>query len=305
MSFEADLKNKKEYVESILERFTSERGSVTDEACSYSVGAGGKRLRPVFLLSFYELFNENADDKACLEVAESFAAALEFIHTYSLVHDDLPDMDNDLLRRGKPTTHAKYGAAMGILCGDALLNEAFVIIAGALNKAAFFNDGGKCLVRAAKAFKIMAECAGRKGMILGQEIDVLNEGKSLGKEKLLKMYELKTSKLLVAAFCAGAALGGANDEELALCEKAAVNLGIAFQIRDDILDVTGNEAKLGKPVNSDEKNDKRTYVFEAGLEKAGSDSKEFTKEAIGAIKALNRNSGFIESLMNMLLERES
>ncbi len=328
MDFNEKLKTMKDLVEDILKEYFEECSSVTDNACAYSVEAGGKRLRPIFLLAFFEAFYKRIRERSAEYEAKyrkavySFAAALEMIHTYSLVHDDLPDMDNDSLRRGKPTTHTKYGAAMGILAGDALLNEAFSCISKEIESVALLTEHSykvyeekkmltvkngwlELFVRESKALKIIAECAGRKGMILGQEIDVLNEGKVLNRETLQKMYELKTSKLLVAAFCTGAVLGGATDEEVALCEKAAVNLGIAFQIQDDILDVTGDEGTLGKPVKSDEKNNKRTYVSVVGLEQAKKDSYQYTGEAIGALQTLKVDTEFIECLMNMLLERRS
>ena len=274
--------------------------SVTDDAVCYSVLAGGKRLRPIFLLSVFDAF---CSDAKAAELAECFAAALEFIHTYSLVHDDLPDMDNDLLRRGKPTTHAKYGAAMGILAGDALLTEAFVITSEKLKK--FAAEGESELVfRGVKALNILSSCAGKDGMILGQEIDLKSEGTDVTSDTVLKMYELKTSRLLEAAFGIGAVLGGADDEAVSHCIMAARNLGIAFQICDDILDVKGDEQKLGKPVNSDEKNDKRTFLAIEGEKKAEETAAEYTEGALNEIRSLKKDTGFIEWLMLELLKRE-
>jgi geranylgeranyl diphosphate synthase type II len=311
MTFEQELNIKRADIEDIVKTFIPRKLSVTDEAVAYSIKAGGKRLRPLFLICFYEAFKKGRyADKSpdFVEIMDGlagcFAGALELIHTYSLVHDDLPDMDNDMLRRGKPTTHAKFGPAMGILAGDALLNEAFSIIADVMQVSAAYKDK-EPIMRAVKCFKMLADNAGREGMILGQEIDLNSEGKSIDNETLLLMYELKTSKLLESAFCIGAGLGGASDKELKICNEAAKNLGIAFQIRDDILDVTGDEKKLGKPVGSDSKNDKRTYVYIQGLEKARKDAVRYTDEAVSLVRSLGLDTSFIEKLMLKLLERES
>lgn len=289
----------------LAEYLPNPKASVTSDAVNYSVNAGGKRLRPVFLLEVFKLF----DDAECeykLKTAECFAAALEFIHTYSLVHDDLPDMDNDLYRRGKLTTHAKYGAAMGVLAGDALLNEAFSIVSRKLIElSSADNIDSDFLARAIKAENILAEFAGMNGMILGQEIDLKSEGKKISDEKLLQMYELKTSRLLQSAFGIGAVLGGGSEKEQDSALRAALCLGKAFQVQDDILDVTGDERKLGKPVFSDVRNDKKTYVTLVGLDKAREKSKSLTDEAVAALKELPGDTSFLEWLMLMLIERES
>lgn len=304
MTFKEDLNERIKFVNVMLEKYLPQAsGSVTAEACVYSVEAGGKRLRPIFLLAVYESFaGKNSEH---FETAQCFAAALEFIHTYSLVHDDLPDMDNDMYRRGKLTTHAKFGPAMGILTGDALLNEAFTMTAKELAKLAADETVSRdFLLRAAKAQSVLAEYAGKDGMILGQEIDLKSEGKSLSGDKLMCMYELKTSRLLQIAFKTGAILGGATEAEVKAAEKAALNLGLAFQVQDDILDVIGDESKLGKPVLSDEKNDKKTSVSLFGIEGAKKMSEEYTETAIKALESLPGDITFVRELMQSLLERE-
>lgn len=289
----------------LTEYLPNPKDSVTSDAVNYSVKAGGKRLRPLLLLEVFKLFDNGTEDYK-LKTAECFAAALEFIHTYSLVHDDLPDMDNDLYRRGKLTTHAKYGGAMGVLAGDALLNEAFSIVSHKLLELAENKDVKKdFLKRAIKAEGILADFAGMNGMILGQEIDLKSEGKKISDEKLLLMYELKTSRLLQAAFGIGAVLGGCTKKQEENALLAALSLGKAFQVQDDILDVTGDEKKLGKPVFSDVRNDKKTYAAIVGLEKAKEQSETFTNDAINALKKLPGDTAFLEWLMRMLIERES
>ncbi len=302
MIFEEELKKRIAKANAVIESFLPKEASVTADAMRYSVMAGGKRLRPVFLLAMHEVFAGERN----LATAECFAAALEFIHTYSLVHDDLPDMDNDMYRRGKLTTHAKYGAAMGILTGDALLNEAFTMTAKEITRLAADEAVSRdFLLRASRAQSILAEYAGKDGMILGQEIDIMSEGKELSGESLLAMYELKTSRLLQIAFKVGAILGGADEEEIKASEAAALNLGRAFQVQDDILDLIGDEKKLGKPVLSDEKNDKRTSVNIFGLEGARQKSEEFTAKAISALESIKGDTEFVKGLMLSLLEREA
>ena len=230
------------------------------------------------------------------KVVEPFMAAMEMIHTYSLVHDDLPAMDNDEYRRGKKTTHAVYGEAMGILAGDALLNLAFETAAGAFDI--------ETSARTAKALQILSKKAGIYGMIGGQVVDVESEGQPLSREKLDFIYRLKTSALIEAAMMVGAVLAGASDDEVETIEHVANDVGLAFQIQDDILDVTSTLEVLGKPIHSDDKNHKTTYVSLEGLDKAKKDVEEISERALSTLASLNHKNAFLEELIRMLITRE-
>lgn len=227
---------------------------------------------------------------------EPYMAAIEMIHTYSLVHDDLPAMDNDEYRRGRKTTHAVYGEAMGILAGDALLNLAFETAA-----QAFELDLSE---RTAKAMRILAEKAGIYGMIGGQVVDVESEGYAISREKLDFIYRLKTSALIESSMMIGAVLAGATEDEVERIERTARDVGLAFQIQDDILDVTSTLEVLGKPIHSDEKNEKTTYVTLEGLDKARQDVEEISKRALATLASLERKNPFLEELITMLITRE-
>lgn len=260
------------------------------EAMNYSVSAGGKRLRPMLMLETYRMFGGTS------KVIEPFMAAIEMIHTYSLIHDDLPAMDNDEYRRGRKTTHVVYGEAMAILAGDALLNYAFETAT-----SAFVLDEGNPAI--GKAFMILASKAGVYGMIGGQVVDVESEGKEIDADTLQFIHIHKTSALLESAMLIGAVLAGANEQQQRTVELAARELGLAFQIRDDILDVTGNADELGKPVGSDEKNHKNTYVALEGLEKAKEDVKRYSESAIDRLKSLPVRNEFLYELIEELIER--
>ncbi len=262
------------------------------EAMNYSVSAGGKRLRPMLMLETYRMFGGTS------KVIEPFMAAIEMIHTYSLIHDDLPAMDNDEYRRGRKTTHVVYGEAMAILAGDALLNYAFEIAA-----SAFVLDEGNPAI--GKAFMILASKAGVYGMIGGQVVDVESEGKEIDADTLKFIHIHKTSALLESAMLIGAVLAGASEQQQRTVELAARELGLAFQIRDDILDVTGNTDELGKPVGSDEKNHKNTYVALEGLEKAKEDVKRYSESAIDRLKSLPARNEFLYELIEELIDRRS
>ena len=225
------------------------------EAMNYSFLAGGKRLRPMLMQETYRLFGGNSD------IIEPFMAAIEMIHTYSLIHDDLPAMDNDDYRRGRKTTHVVYGEAMGILAGDALLNFAFETACKGL-----MQDVGNPAV--ARAVQILAQKAGIYGMLGGQVVDVESEGQPLEREKLDFIYDLKTGALIEASMLIGAVLAGASEKEQQVILQVAKDVGLAFQIQDDILDVTSDMETLGKPIGSDEKNHKTTYVTIRGLAQA-------------------------------------
>lgn len=293
MNFKEELRTRTENAEKIIGKYLPEETGFQKtvlEAVNYSVTAGGKRLRPILLMETFRLFGGEGT------LAEPFMAAIEMIHTYSLVHDDLPAMDNDEYRRGKKTTHAAYGEAMGILAGDALLNLAFETAAGA-----FDIETGR---RTAKALQILSRKAGIYGMIGGQTVDVESEGQPLSKEKLDFIYRLKTSALIEAAMMTGAVLAGATEEETAVIEKTACDVGLAFQIQDDILDVTSTLETLGKPIHSDDKNNKTTYVTLEGLEKAKKDVEEISERALATLASLNRRNEFLEELIRMLITRE-
>lgn len=293
MHFKEELEKKVQEAERCLEQFLPpEQGyqRTVIEAMNYSVRVGGKRLRPLFMLESYRLFGGNSP------VVEPFMAAIEMIHTYSLVHDDLPCMDNDEYRRGKKTTHVAYGEGMAVLAGDGLLNLAFETA----TKAFDMEPGNQNL---GKALRILAEKAGIYGMIGGQCADI--EGDIRGdKEKLDFIFRLKTCALIEAAMVVGAALAGATTQEQAIMERVARNVGMAFQIQDDILDVAGDEAVIGKPLHSDEKNSKETYVSIYGLERAREDVKAYSQAAISQLHSLAVKNVFLDQLIQYLVDRE-
>ena len=296
-----DIKNellvRAESAEDVVCRFLPDveghQGMIFD-AMEYSVTAGGKRLRPILMNETYIMFGGKSD------VIEPFMAAIEMIHTYSLVHDDLPAMDNDMLRRGKPTTHATYGEAMGILTGDALLNYAFETALNAYDA----EDADVSAITS--AMRILARKAGVFGMIGGQVVDVMSEKHQLDidEEKLHFIYELKTGALIEASMMIGAALAGASEEEITTVESVASMIGMAFQIQDDILDIEGDEAKLGKTVGSDAKNQKATYVVFEGLDKAKDDVEKLTEEAIKILIDFPYENIFLEKLIMWLVMRD-
>ena len=299
MNFNAELKERQEYVNRILEAFlpaAEGRQKTVLEAMRYSVTIGGKRLRPMMMAEVYRSFAPQGD----LKVVEPFMAAMEMLHTYSLVHDDLPAMDNDMYRRGQLTTHAKYGEDMAILAGDALLNCSFETACKA------FTGGANPVqdVRVARALQVFGKKAGIFGMIGGQVVDVEKTGQPLAEEEIAFIYELKTCALLEASMMIGAVLGGASEEDISLVERMAKNIGMAFQIQDDILDLTGDEAKLGKPVGSDEKNEKTTYVTLHGLEESSAEVKRLSAEAVELAKHINA-SEFLQELITYLTVREN
>ncbi|MBR3003789.1 MAG: polyprenyl synthetase family protein [Lachnospiraceae bacterium] len=271
------------------------------DAASYSVKAGGKRLRPMIMQETYRMFAEGAPES---ELLHAFMAAIEFIHTYSLVHDDLPAMDNDMYRRGQLTTHAKYGEAFGILAGDALLNLAYETIAAALMKAKDEQE----LSRGVKAFSVLARKAGIYGMIGGQVLDVYSEktkGFKSRMDEIEFIYENKTGALLEASIMAGALLAGASDKDVDQLVIIAKNVGYAFQIRDDILDVTSSLEVLGKPIGSDAQNDKATYVTYAGLDESQKAVERFTNEALSAFNEFDNKNEFLGELFIYLINREN
>ena len=263
-------------------------------AMNYSINAGGKRLRPMLILESYRLFT-GAEDIP--EIVANFMVAIECIHTYSLVHDDLPAMDNDEYRRGNLTTWKVYGDGMGVLAGDALLNYAFEIMLREANGADLSNQ--------MKAMRILADKAGINGMIGGQCADLEAEGRAekLSAEELLYIHEHKTACLIEAALMVGGALAGASCDDIKNLEKIGSNIGIAFQIQDDILDVEGDSAILGKTVGSDEANEKSTYVSLYGISKAKEDVQSLSIEAEKMLGQLPGNNEFLSKLIMSLVGR--
>lgn len=293
MSFKEELQKKTREIEELLGRYLPrEEGfqKIVLEAMNYSVTAGGKRLRPMLMQETYRMFGGSG------QVVEPFMAAIEMIHTYSLVHDDLPAMDNDEYRRGRKTTHAVYGEAFAILAGDGLLNFAFETAAGAFDL--------ELSERTAKAMQILAGKAGIYGMIGGQVADVESEGQAVSKDKLDFIYRLKTSALIESSMMIGAVLAGASEEEIEKIRRVAEDVGVAFQIQDDILDVTSTLEVLGKPINSDDKNHKTTYVTLEGLEKAKQDVEKISRRAIETLDSLDHQNPFLDDLITMLITRE-
>ena len=301
MNFNEELRDRVRYAEEMVIK----NGVMEEEgyqktvlaAMNYSLLSGGKRLRPVMMREASVLFGE---EHPCLS---AFMAAIEMIHTYSLVHDDLPALDNDEYRRGKKTTHIVYGEDMAILTGDALLNMAYETAAGSLSLC----KGDPILLdRAVRALSVLSKKAGIFGMVGGQVYDVEAEDKDLKltEDSILFIFRLKTGALIQASLMIGSILGGAGEDDVALMEQVGEAVGIAFQIQDDILDVTGNPKVLGKPVGSDEKNHKTTYVTLKGLEAAAGDVEVYSNKAIVLLQALDKRNEFLEELIRFLINRD-
>lgn len=296
MNISDEIAKRASDIETRIRRFLPEQYEYQKtivDAMSYSVFAGGKRLRPMLMEAAYQMFDGTGQD------IDSFMAAIEMIHTYSLVHDDLPAMDNDMYRRGKKTTHAVYGEAMGILAGDALLNYAFETVADALVRC----NGDMRMIR---AYAVLSRKAGIYGMIGGQVVDVESEkkGQKVDQNCLDFIYRLKTGALIEASLMIGAILAGASDEEVTFMEQAGTKLGLAFQIQDDILDVTSSLEVLGKPIGSDERNEKATYVAFEGLEKAKTEVERLSKEAVQILDGLKKDHTFLKEFFLYLIHRE-
>lgn len=294
MEFNSSLKERASYIENILNEYMpKEEGYQKSviEAMNYSLSAGGKRLRPILTLEACKIVGGNEED------AIPFAVAIEMIHTYSLIHDDLPALDNDDLRRGRPTNHKVYGEAMGILAGDALLNYAFeIMLKGSLGK----NNPEKYL----SAVYEIARHAGIYGMIGGQVVDVESEDKKIGKDKLDYIHNNKTAAMIIGCMRAGAIVGGADQVELESVTNYAKNIGLSFQIVDDILDIVGDEEKLGKKVNSDIENNKSTYPSLLGLEKSRDIATELISDAQNSIETTFESADFLKGLADYIISRE-
>lgn len=295
MSFNNDLKERVDYIENILKEYLPAKEGyqkIIMEAMEYNVLAGGKRLRPMLMNETYKLFGGKSD------IIKPFMAAIEMIHTYSLVHDDLPAMDNDDYRRGRLTTHKVYGEDIGILTGDALLNYAFETASKAFDMEPenSYNIG--------KAIQYLSGKSGIYGMIGGQVVDVKSAGEKISGETLEFIYELKTGGLIEASMCTGAILAGASKEDVEKVERIASLVGMAFQIQDDILDVTSTKEVLGKPINSDEKNEKTTFVTWKGFDESRKLVEEYSMEAVDILKGFKPEDSFLEELLKSLINRE-
>lgn len=299
MNFEETLQEKAAHVEETLKAFLPKEDGFQKtviEAMNYSVLAGGKRLRPMLMEETWKMFGGSG------ELVMPFMAALEMIHNYSLVHDDLPSMDNDDYRRGRKTTHVVYGEGMAVLAGDGLLNYAFETACLAFGKAKSAEE----YKQVASALTILSRKAGIYGMIGGQCADIEAEERqeAVTKELLLFIHEHKTAALIQAAMMIGAVLAGADKEQIEAVEKCAYDIGIAFQIQDDILDVTGSQEVLGKPIGSDEKNNKITYVTIHGLQKSSETVASLSNEAIRILASFPERNLFLEKLVEQLIYRE-
>lgn len=298
MNFKEALEKKVVHVEEILGSFLpKEEGfqKVVLEAMNYSIMAGGKRLRPIMMEESYHLLGGRG------KIVEPFMAALEMIHNYSLVHDDLPAMDNDEYRRGRKTTWKVYGDGMAVLAGDGLLNYAYETAVTAFS----MTEDREELKRVAKALEVLTRKAGVYGMIGGQTADIEAESKEqITEELLLFIDENKTAALMQAAFMIGGILAGASEEAINKLERAAYDIGIAFQIQDDILDVTSTTEVLGKPVGSDEKNHKLTYVSLHGLDRAKEEVCRLSGDAVHILKGLGEENDFLIELILSLIKRE-
>ena len=298
-----DLLKKAEEINAIIYDFLPE-GDAYDEqivsAMNYSVQAGGKRLRPLLMQESFRIFAPDAEDLLALQV---FMTAIECIHTYSLCHDDLPAMDNDMYRRGNLTTHAKFGEAFGILAGDGLLNYAYELTAMLMQR-----QEGEELKRSAEAFAVLSKKAGYRGIVGGQSLDVFFDeaGDAEGKvDHLDYIYENKTAALLEASLMIGAILAGASDEDVQIMEVVGKDVGFAFQIRDDILDITSTQEVLGKPIGSDEKNGKITIASAFGLEDAERDVRRYTNHAMHYLQKLPFQTEQLKEIITYLIDRDS
>lgn len=296
MNFQEELTKKTKEIEAVIREYLpAEEGfsRTMAQAMNYSMLAGGKRLRPMLMQETFRLFGGSG------KLVKPFMAGMEMIHTHSLIHDDLPALDNDDYRRGRLTTHKVYGEVMGILSGVALLNYAYETMLQAFAMAETLQQKEAVI----DALQVMAEKTGIHGMLGGQSVDVENDGKALEKDMLDYIYENKTAALIEASMMTGAILAGADAEQVSVIEQAAKRIGLAFQIQDDILDVTSTDEELGKPVHSDEKNHKVTYVTLFGTEKAAAQVAGLSAEAVELLESLNKNNEFLYLLVEKLVNR--
>ena len=295
MNFKAEMNERVEQIEQILDQYLPPKEGLQKTvltAMNTTVKAGGKRLRPMLINETYKMFGGEGD------IVKPFMAAIEMIHTYSLIHDDLPALDNDDYRRGQKTCHIVYGEDMAILAGDALLNYAYEVATKAFDLA----DQDE-MMKVVEAVKILARKPGIYGMIGGQVADVELEGTPLSMEQILFIHKNKTSALIEACMMIGAVLAGASKEDVMAMEECGEYIGLAFQIQDDILDLTGDEEEIGKPVGSDEKNHKTTYVTLKGLEQSAKDVEEISKKAIEILARYEVGDRYLTNLTRFLIHR--
>ena len=295
MNFKAEMNERVEQIEQILDQYLPPKEGLQKTvltAMNTTVKAGGKRLRPMLINETYKMFGGEGD------IVKPFMAAIEMIHTYSLIHDDLPALDNDDYRRGQKTCHIVYGEDMAILAGDALLNYAYEDATKAFDLA----DQDE-MMNVVEAVKILARKPGIYGMIGGQVADVELEGTPLSMEQILFIHKNKTSALIEACMMIGAVLAGASKEDVMAMEECGEYIGLAFQIQDDILDLTGDEEEIGKPVGSDEKNHKTTYVTLKGLEQSAKDVEEISKKAIEILARYEVGDRYLTNLTRFLIHR--
>ncbi len=303
------IRQEAEAIDAIIDRYLPEEegpAKIVAEAMNYSVHVGGKRLRPMLMQAMYRMFGGKRED-----ILHPFMAAMEMIHTYSLCHDDLPAMDNDMMRRGMASTHAKFGEAMGILAGDGLLNFAFETAMKAFDCVPADEEDTALTGNIIRSLRILADKAGINGMIGGQVVDVISEDKSADEitmDIIKFIHENKTAAMIESSMMIGASLAGATQPQLDIIEKTGSDIGLAFQIRDDILDITGDDAVLGKPIGSDERNGKATYVSIAGLDKAKDDVRILSERAVENLQSLpgsDADSGlFLKELIEYLIDRD-
>lgn len=291
MQLEEILKNKAELINNALKSYAEHEKnpqSVIYEAMNYSLFAGGKRLRPTIMLLVCDMLGGDYEEVI------PFACAMEMIHTYSLIHDDLPAMDNDDLRRGKPTNHKVYGEAIAILAGDALLNKAFEVVSG---------HSYKNPELAIRAISVLSVSSGTEGMIGGQTVDIQSEGKKITQEELLYLHALKTGAIIRSSGVIGAIMSGASEEEIKAIDEYCLKLGIAFQIQDDLLDVMGNSEQLGKSIGSDSENEKTTFVTLFGIDGSKKAVSDYTNEAISALSVFGKRADTLKALADYLINR--
>lgn len=286
-----EFKNYKNQVEQWIENYFNNKPEENKnflEPMQYSLSVGGKRIRPILMMATFKMYNEN------MEIILPFAAAMEMIHTYSLIHDDLPCMDNDDLRRGKPTNHKIYGEGIATLAGDGLLNEAMIIM---------FNS---CLdgdIKKIQGSNIIAKASGAEGMIKGQIIDINSEGTKISEETLLNMHKNKTGQLIKASILSGATIGNAKENDIKVLGEFGDKLGLAFQVKDDILDVEGNPEMLGK-TQSDLDNNKTNFVTMYGIEKCKELCNKLTNDCYELLNSIDKNTEELVGITKFLLERE-
>lgn len=260
------------------------------ESMKYSVMAGGKRLRPALIIEGYRLFKDD------FEKALPFAVAMEMVHTFSLIHDDLPAIDNDDLRRGKPTNHKVFGECTAILAGDGLLDYAYKVISDDMQNE-------ENLTNKVKALKIFSDNV--FNMIKGEFVDTDSEGKDITFDELLYMHNNKTGALIKSSLLIGATLAGAGENEKKILEEYADYIGLTFQIKDDILSELGDEKVLGKPIGHDKIRGKRTFVTVLGIDAAKSELDKFTKKAVEVLEGINRDTCFLEELASFIKDRDN